>query len=81
MKTLFLVTIAAIGLTLSSQARDWMWFHGDIGLGTPFASSSPSTTKGTTRTGPEVAAKRTPASKRPVVKAKLKSTNHRVTAR
>jgi hypothetical protein len=80
MKNLFIVSIAAIALTHSAQAKGWMWFHGDIGLSSPFVSS-PSTTKGTTRAAPKVAAKRTPASKRAVVKAKLKSTNHRVSAR
>jgi hypothetical protein len=80
MKTLFIVSIAAIALIHSAHARDWMWFHGDIGLSSPFVSS-PSTTKGTTGAARKVAAKRTPASNRPVVKAKLKSTDHRVSAR
>jgi hypothetical protein len=80
MKTLFIVSIAAIALTHSAHAKGWMWFDGDIGLSSPFVSSSPSATKGTVRAAPKVAAKRTPA-KRPVVKAKLKSTNHRVSAR
>ena len=81
MKTLFLVSIAAIALTHSAHAGGWMWFHGDIGLGSPFVSSSPSTTKDTIRAAPKVAAKRTPASNRPVVKAKFKSTDRRVSAR
>jgi hypothetical protein len=81
MKTLFIVSIAAIALTHSAHARDWMWFHGDIGLSSPFVSLSGSTTKGTIRAAPKVAEKRTPASNRPVVNAKLKSPDRRVSAR
>jgi hypothetical protein len=81
MKNLSIVSIAAIALTHSAQAKGWMWFDDDIGLSSPFVSLSPSATKGAVRAAPKVAAKRTPASKRAVVKAKLKSTNHRVSAR
>jgi hypothetical protein len=81
MKILLLVLIAATAVTHSSQARDWMWFHGDMGLGSPFVASTPSETKHTTQTAPKVAAKRTPASRRAVVKRKSKSIDHRISAR
>jgi hypothetical protein len=40
MKTLFITLIATIALTHTPHAASWMWFHGDIGLSSPFAPSS-----------------------------------------
>jgi hypothetical protein len=81
MKTLFLTLITSVALTDLAQARDWMWFHGDIGLGSPFLSSRTSKIKHTTQTAPQLSAKRTPSSKERIVKGKSKSTDHRVSAR
>jgi hypothetical protein len=40
MKTLFITLTTTIALTHAAHAGGWMWFHGDIGLSSPFASSS-----------------------------------------
>jgi len=40
MKTPFITLIATIALTHVAHAAAWMWFHGDIGLSSPFVSSS-----------------------------------------
>jgi hypothetical protein len=77
MKTLFVTLIAAIALTHAAHAAGWMWFHGDIGLSLPFASSgSPanSATAGVV-TKSKVVTKRQAASNRSVVKSKSKLTN------
>jgi hypothetical protein len=41
MKTLFITLILTMELTDAVHAGGWAWFHGDIGLSSPFASSSP----------------------------------------
>jgi hypothetical protein len=37
---MFITSIAAIVLTHAAQAKTWAWFHGDIGVNSPFFSSS-----------------------------------------
>jgi hypothetical protein len=48
MKTLFITLIATMGLIDAAHAAGWAWFHGDIGLSSPFASSSPPANNATT---------------------------------
>jgi hypothetical protein len=78
MKTTLITLIAAIALTQAVNARDWMWFHGDIGVNSPFSSSSSS--EANTASTPHTA-KPKALSKRPVTKSKSKSTGRRITAR
>jgi hypothetical protein len=77
MKTMLVTSIATITLTHATQARDWAWFQGDIGIASPFVLSS-SPTKNVTI---PVVTKRKAVAKRSVTGRKSDSTRHRVTAR
>jgi hypothetical protein len=83
MKTLLITSIAAIALTHAARAGDWTWFPGDIGLSSPFTSSSSAVNNATTGvvTKRKVVAKRKAAPNRSVAGSKSKSTGHRITAR
>jgi hypothetical protein len=82
MKTLF-IAFATIALTRAAHAGDWMWFHGDIGLSSPFAPSSSPANNAATR----VVAKRKAvteqkaAATRSVAGHKFKSTRRSITSR
>jgi len=83
MKTLFITLIATIALTHAVHASDWMWFPGDIGVSSPFASSSSAPNNPTTGTvsNRKVVTKPKAASNRSVAGRKFKSTHHRITTR
>jgi hypothetical protein len=83
MKTPFITLIAAIALTHATYAGDWMWFHGDIGLDSPFTSSSSPVKNATIGavTNRQVVTKPKAAADRPVAGLKSKSIRHRITAR
>jgi hypothetical protein len=83
MKRLFITLIATIALTQAAHAGGWMWFHGDIGLSSPFASSSPPANNATTELVPKWKAvtKQKTASNRSVAGHKFKSTRHSITSR
>jgi hypothetical protein len=83
MKTLFITLTTTIALTHAAPAGDWMWFHGDIGLSSPFGSSiSPAN-----NAAAGVASKWKAVSggkgysKRPVARHELKSRRHSITSR
>jgi hypothetical protein len=78
MKTIFITSIAILALTSAVSAHTWMWFQGDIGIGSsPFvSSSSPGNSVAT-----QAATKKKSDQKRAVTKAKSKSADHRITAR
>jgi hypothetical protein len=40
MKAILIATLAAIAFTHAAGARTWTWFHGDIGIASPFAAPS-----------------------------------------
>jgi len=81
MKTLLTTLIAAMALTQAVQAHDWTWFHGDIGLSSPFVSS-PQSTSGITRVvNKQNVNKQKSAPKRAIVGSKTKPLSHRITAR
>ena len=77
MKTILITSIAAIALTHSAHAGDFMWFRGDIGTASPFVSSSSPTKTVTTRVVP----KRKAGSNRSVAGNKVKVTSDRITER
>jgi hypothetical protein len=78
MKTILVTLIAALALTHTAAAHTWMWFQGDIGVGSsPFVSSSWPANKVTAQT----AAKQKAFSKRAVARTKSKSADKRITAR
>ena len=78
MNTTLIVLIATIALTQAGNARDRMWFHGDIGVNSPFfASSNPAANTVST----PHATKPKAVSERPVTKSKAKSTSRRIAAR
>jgi hypothetical protein len=83
MKTLFITLATTIALTHSAHAGGWMWFHGDIGLSSPFGSSSSPPNNAATGVGPKRKAvtKRKAASKRSVAGHEVKSPPHSVTSR
>jgi hypothetical protein len=76
MKILLITLIAAIGLTHAVQARDWAWFHGDIGLSSPFVSSRQSAHSIT-----PVVTRQKASPNRAGAGSKVKSLSHRITAR
>lgn len=78
MKTILIISIAAIALTHAAHAKTWAWFHGDIGVDSPFFPSSNSAAN--TVSAPH-AAKPKAVSKRGVVKSKTKATSHGIAAR
>ena len=78
MKTIFITFIAIFALTSAATAHTWMWFHGDIGIGSsPFVSSNSRIDKVTA----QAATKQKVVSKRTVAGSKSKSPNQRITAR
>lgn len=83
MKTLFITLTTTIALTHAALARDWMWFHGDIGLSSPFGSSSSPANNPATRVVSKRKAitEQKAASNRSVAKHKFKSTRRSVTSR
>jgi hypothetical protein len=83
MKTLFMTLTTTIALTYAAHASDWMWFHGDIGLSSPFGSSSPPANNATTEVVPKRKAvtKQKAAFNRSVAGNKFKSTRHSITSR
>jgi hypothetical protein len=84
MKKLFITLIAAIALTHAAHAGGWMWFHGDIGVSSPFTLSSSPTNNNTTAgavSKRKVVTKQKGAFNRSVARSKSKSTQHRITAR
>jgi len=64
-------------LTDAAHAGGWTWFHGDIGLASPFVSSSPPTTNGIIR--PITKGKAPPS--RADGGSKVKSLSHPINAR
>jgi hypothetical protein len=83
MKTLSITLIATIWLTHAAHARGWTWFHGDIGLSSPFASSSSPANNAATGVVPKRKAvtKQKAASNRSVAGHKFKSARHSITSR
>ena len=69
MKTILIASIAAIAFTHAANARTWAYFHGDIGIASPFVASGP---HGTTVTQQRTT-KSKPVQKRPLAKAKTSS--------
>jgi hypothetical protein len=78
MKTIFITFITAFALTSAATAHTWMWFQGDIGIGSsPFVSSS----SPTNRVAAQAATKKQAVRKHAVAKSKFKSADQRITAR
>jgi hypothetical protein len=77
MKTMFITGIAAFALAHSAAAHTWTWFRGDIGLASPFVSSSPAKQQVASR----AVTKQSPVSNRAKAVAKPKPTDKRITAR
>jgi hypothetical protein len=83
MKTLVIMLITAAALVPLADARDFMWFQGDIGVNaSPFVSLSSPTSNVTSHvvTEHKVVTKRIAASSGSVAKTKSKSTRQRLTA-
>ena len=76
MKTVLITLTAAIALTYTANAKDWTWFHGDIGLSSPFVSTKPPANK----VANPVAIKRNAFSRSVLAGSKSKSTRQRVAA-
>jgi hypothetical protein len=83
MKRVFITLTTTIALTHAAHASGWMWFHGDIGLSSPFVSSSLPANNATTGAVPErkVVTKQKAASKTSVAGHTFKSTRHSITSR
>jgi hypothetical protein len=81
MKSLFLTVIATMWLTDAAHAGGWTSFHGDIGLSSPFASSSPPANNATTKVVPkrQAVTKQKATSNRSVAGHKFKPADHRIT--
>jgi hypothetical protein len=78
MRTILIASVAAIAFTHAAYARTWAWLHGDIGMASPFVSSSSPATNVTAR----AASKRKPASKRALAtKSKSQRTGKVIAAR
>jgi hypothetical protein len=79
MKTILITSIGVFALTSAAIAHTWTWFHGDIGITSPFVSSSSPAIDVTAR----AATKPKPVSKRVVAatKSKPKHADKRITAR
>jgi hypothetical protein len=77
MKTVLITLISAIAFTHAVHAKDWGWFHGDIGIVSPFVSSRSPTNNVTI----PVVTKRKAVSKPSLTGRKSDSTGHRITAR
>jgi hypothetical protein len=78
MKIILTTFIAVFALTTAATAHTWMWFRGDIGVGSsPFVSSSSSTTT----VAAQAVTKKKAVQKRAVTKSKSKSADQRITAR
>jgi|GEM_PF-6077952 len=78
MKIILITSIAAIALTHAAHAKTWAWFHGDIGVNSPFFPSSNSAANTVSALH---AAKPKAVSRQAVVKSKTKPTSHRIAAR
>ncbi len=78
MKTIFITCIAAFALTSAATAHTWMWFQGDIGVGSsPFVSSSPAKQQAAAL----ATTKKSSVAARTTARPKSKPTDQRVTAR
>ena len=78
MKTIFITSIAAFVLANVATAHTWVWFRGDIGVGSSpfvFLSSRTNSLAAQPRT------KKQAAQKNAVTKIKSKSADQRITAR
>jgi hypothetical protein len=77
MKTLIITCIAAMSLTHAAHARTWAWFHGDIGLASPFAAFS----KHATTVTRQSTTKSKAVQKRAFTKSKISSADKRMASR
>jgi hypothetical protein len=75
MKTIFISFITAFALTSAATAHTWMWFRGDIGVGSsPFVTSGPAKRQATAPATTKKSSVATRAAARP----KSKVTDQRV---
>ena len=83
MKTLFITLTTTIALTHAAHASDWMWFHGDIGLSSPFGSSGWPANNAATGVVPtqKAVAEKKGAPNKSVARHKFKSTHRSITSR
>ena len=82
MKTLFITSIVAIALTSNAIAKDWAWFHGDIGMASPFVSlGSPKNNVTKNNATKRTVAKSKTTARQSVVARKSKSARPRLTSR
>jgi hypothetical protein len=84
MTKLLITLVAAVALTHAGNARDFAFFHGDIGLdASPVVSAAAPANKVTARAAAkrDVVAKRKSAPKASVAITKPKAARERVTAR
>jgi hypothetical protein len=83
MKSLFITIIATMWLTDAAHAGGWTWFHGDIGLSSPFGSSTPAANNAMTEVVPKRKAltEQKAAATRSVAGHKFKSTRRSITSR
>ena len=83
MKTIFITLMATIALTHAAHAHGWMWFHGDIGLSSPFSPSSFSANNAVTAAVPKRKAvtEQKAGAKGSVAGHKFKSTRRSVASR
>src|SRR5262245_29299951 len=82
-KTLLITLTTTIALAHATHARDWAWFHGDIWLSSPFASSSSLANSAATGVVPkrEAVTEQKAAPNRSVAGHKFKPTPRRITLR
>ena len=83
MKTLFITLTTTIALTHAAHASDWMWFHGDIGLSSPFGSPGSPANNAATGVVPtrKAVAEKKGAPNKSVARHKFKSTHRSITSR
>jgi hypothetical protein len=83
MKTLFITLATTMALTHAAHAGGWMWFHGDIGLSSPFGSSTSPANNAATRVVPKWKAvtRRKGGSERSVAGHEFKSPRHSISSR
>jgi hypothetical protein len=77
MKAILIATLAAIAFTHAAGARTWTWFHGDIGIASPFAAPSEHRTTVTQQR----TAKKKAVQKRALAKTKISSADKRIATR